>query len=69
MIPAAGFTNYYAGSSPVNYTGNSVAANHLASFAVSNVSGALNISAVRYFNGAYSGVPVSDIRASETIVV
>ena len=60
---------YAATSSPVSYSGNSMAVNHLASFYVPNVSGFLNIRAVWHFNGTYSGVPVGDLYAEGSIAI
>ena len=58
----------YAATSPsIQYGGNSMVVNRLASFTVPNVSGALNVSAVWHFNGTYSGVSIGDIRAGGTV--
>ncbi len=56
-------------SAAVNYSGRSQIASPLASFSVPNLSGTVQLSAVWHFNGSYSGVALSDIRASGTAVV
>ena len=56
-------------SAAVNYSGRSQITSPLASFSVPNLSGTVQLSAVWHFNGSYSGVALSDIRASGTAVV
>ena len=55
---------YTANGPAINYGGNTMVTNRLASFSIPNVSGAVSLSAVWHFNGSYSGVPIGDIRAS-----
>ena len=55
---------YTATAASVNYGGSTMVTNRLASFAIPGVSGAVNLNAVWHFNGSYSGVPISDIRAN-----
>ena len=54
---------YAASASPVSYGGNTMAVNHLASFSVPGVYGAVSLGVVWHFNGSYSGTPIGDIRA------
>lgn len=60
---------YTATAASVNYGGNSMVTNRLASFSIPGVSGAVSLSAVWHFNGSYSGVPINDIRANSVITV
>ena len=55
---------YTAQGPAINYDGRTMVTNRLASFAIPGVSGAVSLNAVWHFNGSYSGVPISDIRAS-----
>ncbi len=55
---------YTGTATPVNYGGNTMVTNRLASFAIPGVSGAVSLNAVWHFNGSYSGVAIGDIRAS-----
>ena len=55
---------YTAQGPAINYGGRTMVTNRLASFAIPGVSGAVNLNAVWHFNGSYSGVPISDIRAN-----
>ena len=60
----------YVSSTPaINYSGNTVVTNTLASFSIPNLSGPVNMTAVWHFNGTYSNVAIGDIRASGTAVV
>lgn len=54
---------YSATPNAVNYTGNSIATNVLASFAIPNAVGPASINAVWHFNGTYSGVAINSISA------
>ena len=59
----------YVSSTPaIEYGGNSVVTNQLASFSIPNISGAVSLTAVWHFNGTYSNVPIGDIRASGMVV-
>ena len=53
----------------INYGGKTAVTNKLGSFDISNVFGAVTITAVWHFNGTYSQVPIGDIRATGTINV
>lgn len=55
---------YTAQGPAINYGGRTMVTNRLASFSIPGVSGAVNLNAVWHFNGSYSGVPISDIRAN-----
>lgn len=55
---------YPATSATISYGGSSRVTNHLASYTVPNVAGAVNLSVVWHFNGTLSGVHVGDIRAN-----
>ena len=56
---------YYASSAAaVNYGGNTLVINRLASFTIPGVSGAVTLNAAWHFNGTYSGVSIGAIRAS-----
>lgn len=60
----------YVSSTPaINYGGNSMVTNRLANFSISNLSGAVSLTAVWHFNGTYSNVAIGDIRASGTAMV
>ena len=60
----------YVSSTPaINYGGNSIVTNTLASFSIPNVSGPVSLNAVWHFNGTYSGVSIGDVRASGTVIV
>ena len=54
---------YSTTSATISYGGSARVTNHLASFTVPNVSGAVNLSVLWHFNGTLSGVHVGDIRA------
>ena len=60
---------YVSGSPAIEYGGNTMVMNTLASFSIPNLSGPVSLSAVWHFNGTYSGVPIGDVRASGTVVV
>ena len=60
---------YVSGTPAIEYGGNSVVTNTLASFSIPNLSGAVNITAVWHFNGIYSNTPIGDIRATGTAVI
>ena len=60
---------YIGRSAAVNYSGRSQITSPLASFSIPNLSGTVQLSTVWHFNGSYSGVALSDIRASGTSVV
>ena len=55
---------YTAMGPSINYGGSTLVTNRLASFAIPNAAGAVSLNVVWHFNGSYSGVPISDIRAS-----
>ena len=54
---------YTATPNAVNYSGNSLATNVLASFAILNAVGPAQINAVWHFNGTYSGIAINAITA------
>ena len=58
-----------AATPAINYGGKTAVTNRLGSFDVSNVYGAVTITAVWHFNGTYSQVPIGDIRATGTVNV
>ena len=58
-----------AATPAINYGGKTAVTNKLGSFDISNVYGAVTITAVWHFNGTYSRVPIGDIRATGTINV
>ena len=60
---------YHGKSAAVNYSGRSQIASPLASFSIPNLSDTVQLGVVWHFNGSYSGVTLSDIRASGTAVV
>lgn len=55
---------YTATPNAINYGGNTVATNVLASFQIPNAVGPASITARWHFNGTYSGVPINTITAS-----
>lgn len=60
---------FVSGSPAIQYGGNSMVMNTLASFSVPNLSGPVTLSAVWHFNGTYSNIPIGDIRATGTVIV
>ncbi len=55
---------YTATPNAINYGGNTIATNVLASFTIPNAVGPASITASWRFNGTYSGVPMNTITAS-----
>ena len=55
---------YVAGTAGVSYTGNALAANHVASVTVENFSGSALATVVYTFKGTYGGVDIEYITAS-----
>ena len=55
---------YTATPNAVNYSGNTMATNVLASFCIPNAASPASINAVWHFNGTYSGVAMNAISAS-----
>ena len=60
---------YTARGATIDYGGSTMVTNRLASFSIPGVSGAVSLNAVWHFNGSYSGVPISDIRANGVVNV
>lgn len=57
---------YAASNNAINYMGNSMTTNTLATFTIPNVYGSVSIAAAWHFNGTYGGVPIGTIFASGT---